>query len=54
VNGWSQQDLAEQLGVYRETVTNALNELKNAGLIEVGRKRIAILDRKRLERAASE
>lgn len=54
VLGLSHQDIAEQLGVYRETVTNALNELKSAGLIEVGRKRIAILDRKRLERAASE
>lgn len=54
VSGLSHQDIAEQLGVYRETVTNALNELKSAGLIEVGRKRIAILDRKRLERAASE
>lgn len=54
VKGLSHQDIADQLGVYRETVTNALIELKNAGLIEVGRKRITIIDRKRLTRAAGE
>jgi CRP/FNR family transcriptional regulator, cyclic AMP receptor protein len=54
VKGLSHQDLAERLGVYRETVTNALNELKNANILNVGRKRITIVDRKRLERAAGE
>jgi CRP/FNR family transcriptional regulator, cyclic AMP receptor protein len=54
VKGLSHQDLAERLGVYRETVTNALNELKNANILNVGRKRITIIDRRRLERAASE
>jgi CRP-like cAMP-binding protein len=54
VKGLSHQDLADQLGVYRETVTNALNELKTAGIIDIGRKRISIVDRIRLERAASE
>ena len=54
VKGLSHQDLAERLGVYRETVTNALNELKNANILNVGRKHITIVDRKRLERAASE
>jgi CRP-like cAMP-binding protein len=52
--GLSHQDLAERLGVYRETVTNALNELKNANILNVGRKRITIVDRRRLERAAGE
>ncbi|MCA1617595.1 MAG: helix-turn-helix domain-containing protein [Acidobacteria bacterium] len=46
--------MAEQLGVYRETVTSALNELKTAGIIDIGRKRITITDRQRLERAAGE
>lgn len=50
----SHQDLAERLGVYRETVTSALNELKTAGLIEIRRKRITIANKPRLERAASE
>ena len=54
VRGLSHQDIAEQLGVYRETVTSALNELKTAGIIDIGRKRINITDRKRLERAAGE
>lgn len=54
VNGLSHQDIAERLGVYRETVTSALNELKSADIIEIGRKHITITDRKRLERAASE
>lgn len=54
VTGLSHQDIAEQLGVYRETVTSTLNELKSAGIIEIGRKRITITNRKRLERAAGE
>lgn len=54
IKGLSHQDLADQLGVYRETVTNALNELKTAGIVDIGRKRITIVDRHRLERAASE
>lgn len=54
ITGLSHQDLAERLGVYRETVTSALKEMKTAGIIEIGRKRIAITNRSRLERAASE
>ncbi|MBA3768648.1 MAG: Crp/Fnr family transcriptional regulator [Acidobacteria bacterium] len=54
VRGLSHQDIAEQLGVYRETVTSALNELKTAGIIDIGRKHLTITDSKRLERAAGE
>lgn len=54
VRGLSHQDIAERLGVYRETATNALNELKSARVIDIGRKRITILDRARLKRAAGE
>jgi CRP-like cAMP-binding protein len=54
VSGLSHQDIAERLGVYRETATNALNELKSASLVSIGRKRITILDRERLRRAAGE
>lgn len=54
ISGLSHQDIAERLGVYRETVTSALNELKAAGLVEIGRKRITIVNKPRLERAASE
>jgi CRP/FNR family transcriptional regulator, cyclic AMP receptor protein len=52
VDGLSHQDIAERLGVYRETATNALNELKAASVISIGRKHIRILDRRRLELAA--
>ncbi len=54
VTGLSHQDIAERLGVYRETVTSALNELKTAEIIEIGRKRLTITNRQRLERAAIE
>ncbi len=54
ITGLSHQDIAEQLGVYRETVTSALNELKTAGIIDIGRKHLTITDSKRLERAAGE
>lgn len=53
VVGFTHQDIAEHLGVYRETATTALNELKTAGIVEIGRKRITIVDRGRLERAAT-
>ncbi len=54
VEGMSHQDIGERLGVYRETATYALNELKAAGIIEIGRKRIRIADGRRLQRAAGE
>ena len=54
VDGLSHQDIAERLGVYRETATNALNELKTDGVISIGRKHITILDRERLTRIAGE
>lgn len=54
VRGLTHREMAERLGVYRESVTAALGEFRNAGIISVGRKQIRILDRKRLERAAQE
>jgi CRP-like cAMP-binding protein len=54
VDGLTHQDIADRLGVYRETATNALNELKSASVISIGRKHIAILDRERLSRIAGE
>jgi len=52
VEGLSHQDLGDRLGVYRETVTEALNELKAAGLLEIGRRRIRVLDEARLRAIA--
>lgn len=44
VVGFTHQDLAESVGTYRETATQVLNDLKSQGLIDIGRKRISILD----------
>ncbi len=48
ISGLTHQDLAEMVGTYRETATQVLNDLKSRNLIEIGRKRIAILDREGL------
>ncbi len=44
ISGYTHQDLAEAIGTYRETTTQTLNEFKASALIEIGRKRIDILD----------
>ncbi len=54
ISGYSHQDLAEAIGTYRETTTQTLNEFKARALIEIGRKRIDILDPARLEELAVE
>jgi CRP-like cAMP-binding protein len=50
----TQSLLAEMLGVQRPTITNALQELESAGLIEHGRRQITIVDRKGLTEASCE
>ncbi|NIS80868.1 MAG: helix-turn-helix domain-containing protein, partial [Anaerolineales bacterium] len=52
VEGYTHQSLAEMLGTYRETTTQVLNEFKTRGWIDIGRKRIQILDRLALETQA--
>jgi CRP-like cAMP-binding protein len=52
VTGMTHQDLGEQIGTYRETTTQTLNLFKGEGLIEIGRKRITILNREELQRIA--
>jgi CRP-like cAMP-binding protein len=54
VHGLTHRELAQYLGVYRESATAALGELRTAGIVSLGRKQIRILDRSRLERAARE
>lgn len=54
VAGYSHQDLAYMLGMYRETVTNALDHLKAEGVIEVGRKRVVLLRPDRVRTMAGE
>jgi CRP/FNR family cyclic AMP-dependent transcriptional regulator len=52
ISGLTHQDLGEQIGTYRETTTQTLNTFKADGLIDIGRKRITILDRQGLESIA--
>lgn len=52
--GYTHQDLAEAVGTYRETATQTLNEFKANDLVEIGRKRIDILDPAGLELVADE
>jgi CRP-like cAMP-binding protein len=49
IGGLTHQDLAETIGTYRETATQVLNDMKSDGLIEIGRKRILILDAEKLQ-----
>lgn len=52
LKGYTHQSLADMLGTYRETVTQTLNEFKQANLIRIGRKTIEILDAPRLQQKA--
>jgi CRP-like cAMP-binding protein len=53
VAGLSHEELADRLGVYRETVSSTLRELKDAGAIELGRKHITICNPTLLEDIAA-
>ena len=52
VDGLSHEELAEHLGVYRETVSVALRDLKEAGAIELGRKHVTICNKLLLQEIA--
>jgi CRP/FNR family cyclic AMP-dependent transcriptional regulator len=54
ISGYTHQDLAEAIGTYRETTTQTLNEFKARELIEIGRKRIDIINPTGLEEVAAE
>jgi CRP/FNR family transcriptional regulator, cyclic AMP receptor protein len=53
VEGLSHEELAERLGIYRETVSAALRELKDSGTITSSRKHITIRQPKRLKEIAA-
>lgn len=50
--GLTHQELADSTGLYRETVTKVLNRLRVEGLVELGNRRIVILNGHGLEEAA--
>ena len=54
VAGMTHKDLADNLGVHRESITATLGELRRAGVITIERKKIRILQRERLQRATQE
>ncbi len=54
ITGMRHQDLADMIGIYRETVTTALDHLRDAGLISISRKGIAILNPEQLREVAEE
>ncbi|MGA2097244.1 MAG: Crp/Fnr family transcriptional regulator [Candidatus Acidiferrum sp.] len=54
VVGMTHKDMADHLGLHRESITATLGELRSAGIISIKRKTIRILHRERLERAARE
>jgi CRP/FNR family transcriptional regulator, cyclic AMP receptor protein len=52
LKGFTHQQLADMLGTYRETTTQTLNDLKQQGIIRLGRKIIEVLDLEQLEMIA--
>lgn len=54
VTGTRHQDLADMLGVYRETVSSTLGQLRDEGIIDLSRKEITILDAERLREKAED
>ncbi len=52
VAGLTHQDLAEMIGTYRETTTQTLNDMKAEGILEIGRRRLVILDKDALRQIA--
>lgn len=52
IRGFTHHLLADLIGTTRETVTVALNEFEDSGIIDIGRRRITILDQERLTQIA--
>lgn len=52
IRGVGHQDLAERVGALRETVTDTLAEFKTASLVELGWRKIVILNEEGLRRIA--
>lgn len=48
ITGLTHQHLAELLGTYRETISATLNDFRDDGLLQTGRKRITLLQPDRL------
>ncbi len=49
VEGMSHEMIGDRLGMYRETVTVALDAMKLDGIVEIGRMKITLLDKRALQ-----
>lgn len=49
ITGLTHSDIGKNIGLYRETVTNMLDALKLDGIIEIGRMKVIILNRRVLK-----
>ncbi len=54
VDGYSHQDLASMVGCLRESLTGALDGFKRTGALQIGRRRIEIVDRAQLEQVVAQ
>lgn len=54
ITGVRHQDIADMMGVYRETVSNALGNLRDEGVIDINRKEIFIRNLVKLREIADE
>jgi CRP/FNR family transcriptional regulator, cyclic AMP receptor protein len=54
IKGTTHQYMADMIGVYRETVTNALDSLRDQGIIDVRRKEIVVLEAEKLRLVADQ
>lgn len=54
VAGFTHAEIGDTIGTLRQTVTQALNEMQGAGLVEVGHKRIRVLDHQGIKQIAVE
>lgn len=54
LTGFTHAEIGETIGALRQTVTGTLNELRDMGLVELGYKRIRIINRQGIEQIALE
>lgn len=52
VSGLTHQQFAELVGSYRETITLTLNEFRAAGFVDIGRRKVVLLNEDELSRIA--
>ncbi len=52
IEGLTHEEIGLRVGSYRETVTSILSAMKAGRLIEIGRKKITLLDKRRLQELA--